>query len=45
MGRWEQVFNTGADTVNALSIAVHFPMIKMVNWFDFIKVKFYQNVC
>jgi hypothetical protein len=35
--RWEQVFNPGSDTANALSIREHFPDIKMVHWFDRIK--------
>ena len=38
------MFNAGLDTANALSIAVHFPMIKMVNWFDFMKVRFYKRL-
>lgn len=38
------MFNAGADTANALSIAVHFPMIKMVNWFDYIKVRYYKRL-
>lgn len=36
--RWEQVFNAGGDTSNALSIATHFPMIKLTHWFDYSKV-------
>ena len=34
-----QVFNTGADTTNALSVAAHFPNIKMIMWFDEQKVE------
>ena len=32
------MFNAGGDTSNALSIATHFPMIKLTHWFDYSKV-------
>lgn len=34
---WSQVFNISGDTEQALDISVHFPKIKMINWFDIIK--------
>jgi len=37
--RWEQIYNTAGDTANSLSIAAHFPLIKLVHWFDYVKVR------
>jgi len=34
---WHQVFNHSGDTNDALDISVHFPKIKMINWFDIQK--------
>ncbi|EST10976.1 glycosyl hydrolase [Sporolactobacillus laevolacticus] len=34
---WNQVFNTFGDTKQALDLSVHFPKIKMINWFDIKK--------
>ncbi|KAK9822843.1 hypothetical protein WJX81_002084 [Elliptochloris bilobata] len=36
---WEQVLNAGSDTTNALSLATHFPLIKMTHWFDYMKAR------
>ena len=33
------MFNAGSDTPNALSLATHFPMIKLTHWFDYIKAQ------
>ncbi len=37
--RWEQIYNTAGDTANSLSIAAHFPLIKLVHWFDYVKAR------
>jgi hypothetical protein len=34
---WRQVFAITGDTAAALDISLHFPMIKMINWFDIQK--------
>jgi len=34
---WRQVFHITGDTEDALDISMHFPMIKMINWFDIQK--------
>ena len=35
--RLQQVFNAYGDTDMALDVSIHFPMIKMILWFDIIK--------
>jgi hypothetical protein len=34
---WQQVFNIAGDTPKAPDVAVHFPRLKCVNWFDHYK--------
>ena len=34
---WNQVYNISGDTDQALDISIHFPKIKMINWFDIEK--------
>jgi len=34
---WRQVFNAFEDNSNDLNIAVHFPKLKCINWFDHYK--------
>ena len=34
---WHQVFAIEGDSPSALDTAVHFPMIKLINWFDIAK--------
>ncbi|KAK9786491.1 hypothetical protein WJX73_000886 [Symbiochloris irregularis] len=36
---WQQAYNTGKDTEEALSLAEHYPQLKMVLWFDEIKAE------
>lgn len=35
----DQLFNVSGDTSAALDVSVHYPKLKMVNWFDEIKVE------
>lgn len=34
---WNQVLNITGDTDQAMDISIHFPKIKMINWFDIMK--------
>ncbi len=34
---WRQVYNISGDTDASLDISIHFPQIKIINWFDIIK--------
>lgn len=34
---WNQTYNISGDTDQALDISIHFPKIKMINWFDIEK--------
>ena len=34
---WEQVFNVSGDTSSGLDVALHFPKLKCINWFDHYK--------
>ncbi|DBA82983.1 TPA: hypothetical protein ACH3X1_006760 [Trebouxia sp. C0004] len=36
---WQQVFNIGGDTTNALDLSVHMPNLRLVAWFDQKKVE------
>lgn len=36
---WQQVFNISGDTSNAWDVALHFPKLKGINWFDHLKIE------
>jgi hypothetical protein len=36
---WRQVFNLSGDTAEALDVAVHFPKLKCITWFDHYKLE------
>lgn len=40
---WRQVFNITGDTPDALDVALHFPKLKCVSWFDHYKLEPEQN--
>jgi hypothetical protein len=40
---WRQVFNTAGDTPDALDVALHFPKLKCVSWFEHYKLEAEQN--
>ena len=40
---WRQMFNVTGDTPDALDVALHFPKLKCVSWFDHYKVEPEQN--
>jgi|GEM_PF-1590489 len=36
---WQQVFNISGDSSNAWDVALHFPKLKCINWFDHLKIE------